>query len=76
VEIPLSALTVGMVIDQDVVTGRKVLIAPRGCEVTPSFIEHLRHFAKQLPQLKVAVLLSSPPDEEPLHAGARQAQPS
>jgi len=76
VELPIGALAVGMILDQDVVTGRQVLIAPRGCEVTPSFIEHLRHFAKQLPQLKVAVLLSSPPDEEALHAGARQAQPS
>jgi len=59
IEIPLAALTVGMVIDQDVVTVRKVLIAPRGCEVTPSFIEHLRHFAKQLTQTKVAVLVSA-----------------
>ena len=38
-----------MILDQDVVTSRQVLIAPRGCEVTPSFLEHLRHFAKQLP---------------------------
>lgn len=63
-EIPLAALAVGMVLDQDVVTSRQVLIAPRGCEVTPSFIEHLRHFAKQLPQMKVAVLLSAAAGQE------------
>lgn len=76
VEIPVSALEVGMVLDQDVVTGRQVLIAPRGCEVTPSFIEHLRHFAKQLSQAKIAVLLSTPPAEQEVLAGARQARTS
>jgi CheY-like chemotaxis protein len=76
VEIPLAALAGGMILDQDVVTNRQVLIAPRGCEVTPSFLEHLRHFAKQLPQPKIAVLLSSSAaaqDEEAPQRGARQA---
>jgi CheY-like chemotaxis protein len=78
-EIPIAALAGGMILDQDVVTSRQVLIAPRGCEVTPSFLEHLRHFAKQLPQPKVAVLLSSPPagaEEEAPQRAARQAQTS
>ncbi|HEX5461162.1 MAG TPA: response regulator [Steroidobacteraceae bacterium] len=76
-EIPLSALTVGMVLDQDVVTSRQVLIAPRGCEVTPSFIEHLRHFAKQLPQSKVTVLLSSSTAQEATgQRAAREARTS
>jgi hypothetical protein len=47
--------------------------------VTPSFLEHLRHFAKQLPQPKIAVLLASPPaaqDEEAPLPAARLAQTS
>jgi response regulator RpfG family c-di-GMP phosphodiesterase len=78
-EIPVAALAGGMILDQDVVTSRQVLIAPRGCEVTPSFLEHLRHFAKQLPQPRIAVLLASPPaaqDEEAPQRAARQAQTS
>ena len=71
VEIPVSALTGGMILDQDVVTSRQVLIAPRGCEVTASFLEHLRHFAKQLPHPKIAVLLSSPADSQDEEAPAR-----
>lgn len=58
-EIPIPALTAGMVLDEDVTTSRRVLIAPRGCEVTASFIEHLRHFSKQLPKSTIAVLHSS-----------------
>lgn len=79
VEIPVGSLASGMILDQDVVTSRQVLIAPRGCEVTPSFLEHLRHFAKQLPQPKIAVLLTSPaatPDEEAPQRAARHAQTS
>ncbi len=79
VEIPVGSLAGGMILDQDVVTTRQVLIAPRGCEVTPSFLEHLRHFAKQLPQPKIAVLLSSPPaaqDEEAPQRPARHAHTS
>jgi CheY-like chemotaxis protein len=56
-EVPIAALAGGMILDQDVVTSREILIAPRGCEVTPSFLEHLRHFAQELPQPRIAVLL-------------------
>jgi CheY-like chemotaxis protein len=79
VEIPVESLAGGMILDQDVVTSRQLLIAPRGCEVTPSFLEHLRHFAKQLPQPKIAVLLTSPPaaqDEEAPQRAARHAHTS
>jgi CheY-like chemotaxis protein len=78
-EIPLNALAGGMILDQDVVTIRQILIAPRGCEVTPSFLEHLRYFAKQLPQSRIAVLLDSSAaaqDEETPQSGGRRAQTS
>jgi CheY-like chemotaxis protein len=58
-EIHISSLAVGMVLDEDVMTTKRVLIAPRGCELTPSFIEHLRHFSKQLPKPRIAVLCRS-----------------
>lgn len=55
-EIPVNALTLGMVLDEDVKTTRDILIAPRGCEVTLSFIEHIAHFTKQLTKPTIAVL--------------------
>jgi len=58
-EIHISALAVGMVLDEDVMTHKRVLIAPRGCELTPNFIEHLRHFSKQLAKATIAVLCTS-----------------
>jgi CheY-like chemotaxis protein len=78
VEIPLVALTVGMILDQDVTTNRDVLIAPRGCEVTPSFIEHLRHFGAQLSTPTIAVLVNSasPTDAEAMLPNASGAQAS
>jgi CheY-like chemotaxis protein len=58
-EIPVAALTIGMVLDEDVKTTRDILIAPRGCEVTLSFIEHIGHFTKQLTKPTIAVLQSA-----------------
>jgi len=58
-QVHISSLTVGMVLDEDVMTTKRVLIAPRGCELTPSFIEHLRAFSKQLSKPAIAVLCSS-----------------
>lgn len=58
-EVPVCALTMGMILDEDIRTTRDVLIAPRGCEVTPSFIEHIRHFVLQLRKPAVAVLTDS-----------------
>ncbi len=43
-EVSIQALAIGMVLDEDIKTARDVLIAPRGCEVTASFLEHIRHF--------------------------------
>jgi CheY-like chemotaxis protein len=54
-EIPVAALEVGMVLDEDMHTSRDVLIAPRGCDVTPSFLEHIRHFVKDLAKPSVTV---------------------
>jgi CheY-like chemotaxis protein len=55
-EVPVAALTIGMVLDEDIKTTRDILIAPRGCEVTLSFIEHIGHFTKQLTKPTIAVL--------------------
>jgi CheY-like chemotaxis protein len=58
-EVAVKDLNVGMVLDEDIKTTRDVLIAPRGCEVTQSFIEHIRHFLNQLPKPTIAVLKES-----------------
>jgi CheY-like chemotaxis protein len=49
-EIPVADLAVGMVLDEDLRTTRDLLIGPRGCEVTLSFIEHIGHFTRELPR--------------------------
>jgi hypothetical protein len=61
--VPLDGLRVGMVLDQDLHTQRGVLIAPRGCEVTTSFLEHIRQFIQQLDPTPVAVLATSASEE-------------
>jgi CheY-like chemotaxis protein len=58
-EIPVAALEIGMVLDEDITTSRDVLIAPRGCEVTLSFIEHIGHFAKHLSKPTIAIFRSA-----------------
>ena len=60
VEVPVGGLSIGMVLDEDVKTERDILIAPRGCEVTLSFIEHIAHFTKQLAKPTIAVLQIGP----------------
>jgi CheY-like chemotaxis protein len=55
VEVPVTELELGMILDEDLHTRRDVLIAPRGCDVTPSFLEHIRHFVKDLARPNVAV---------------------
>lgn len=61
--VPLDGLRVGMVLDQDLHTQRGVLIAPRGCEVTTSFLEHIRQFIQQIDPTPVAVLATSASEE-------------
>jgi hypothetical protein len=58
-EVAVKDLHVGMVLDEDIKTTRDVLIAPRGCEVTQSFIEHIRHFLAQLSKPTITVLTHS-----------------
>ncbi len=59
-EVPVGALAIGMVLDEDIKTTRDILIAPRGCEVTLSFIEHIGHFTHQLTKPTIAVLQQAP----------------
>jgi CheY-like chemotaxis protein len=56
VEIPVQDLEIGMILDEDILTRKDVLIAPRGCEVTASFLEHIGHFLKELARPSVAVM--------------------
>jgi response regulator RpfG family c-di-GMP phosphodiesterase len=56
VEIPVQDLEIGMILDEDILTRKDVLIAPRGCEVTASFLEHIGHFVKELARPSVAVM--------------------
>jgi CheY-like chemotaxis protein len=46
--IGVNDLRAGMVLSDDVETQGGVVIAPRGCEVTPSLLEHLRNFAGEI----------------------------
>ncbi|MGO8859129.1 MAG: response regulator [Steroidobacteraceae bacterium] len=55
VTLPLAALRAGMIIDEDIHTQQGVLIAPRGCEVTPSFLLHIHKFEGRLCRDKVKV---------------------
>lgn len=56
VEVAVEELALGMVLDEDVMTDRNVLIVPRGCEVTPNFIEHILQFGKRLSKPTIAIL--------------------
>jgi len=57
--VPLTQLRAGMVLDEDILTQRGVLIAPRGCEVTSSFLEHIRKFIQQVGRTTVSVIDAS-----------------
>jgi CheY-like chemotaxis protein len=54
-----KALQTGMVLDEDITTQRGVLIAPRGIEVTTSFLQHIASFLDRLskPEIRVIVPL-------------------
>ena len=70
-EIAVTALELGMVLDEDLRTTRDVLIAPRGCEVTASFLEHIRHFTRQVSRPTIAVYLRGSLSVDEESAGAR-----
>ena len=59
--VPLTQLRAGMVLDEDILTLRGVLIAPRGCEVTSSFLEHIRKFIQQVGRTTVSVIDAGDP---------------
>lgn len=59
-EVPPQSLEIGMILKEDLKTRRGTLIAPQGCEVTASFLEHIRQFAGELDKPAIAVLLGAP----------------
>ncbi len=52
------ALQLGMVLDEDISTRRGLLIAPRGIEVTLSFLEHIAAFVDHLSKDNIRVVVS------------------
>jgi len=72
-EVAPKALEIGMIINEDLKTKRGTIIAPRGCEVTASFLEHIRQFANELEKPVIAVLqggLALRPVDDPPRAAA------
>ena len=55
-EVPLRSVEPGMVILQDVRTSLGTLLAPSGFEVTPVFLERMRHFGPDILNETVAVI--------------------
>ncbi|HTU65626.1 MAG TPA: response regulator [Steroidobacteraceae bacterium] len=58
----IDQLQLGMVLADDVSTAAGVLVAPRGCEVTASLMEHLRHFTDELAGANVKVFVAEVPN--------------
>ena len=58
--VSVTQLRTGMILDEDMHVRNGVLIAPRGFEVTSSFLLHLRKFKDKIDHDKVKVLQSSP----------------
>jgi|SRR5580658_8931476 CheY-like chemotaxis protein len=54
--VPLTALRPGMILDQDIHTNHGLWIAPRGLEVTPNFLIHLRKFEGGVDQDTIRVI--------------------
>jgi hypothetical protein len=54
--VAVVALRAGMILDEDINVRNGVLIAPRGFEVTASFLLHLRKFEGKIDREKVKVL--------------------
>lgn len=74
-EVPPQALEIGMVLNEDLKTRRGMLIAPRGCEVTASFLEHIRQYADELDKPTIAVSHGAPAQrrvDDSLRAAASQ----
>jgi hypothetical protein len=61
----VTALRTGMILDEDMHVRNGVLIAPRGFEVTPSFLLHLRKFEGKIDRDKIRVQLITPARNTP-----------
>jgi hypothetical protein len=62
-----------MIILQDVRTDMGTLLVPSGFEVTPIFLERMRHFGPELLAELVAVDDAAPESEAPPQAAAGRA---
>jgi CheY-like chemotaxis protein len=71
--VSLAELRTGMILDEDMHVRNGVLVAPRGFEVTSSFLLHLRKFDGKIDRDKVKVLQATPiRDDHPIPAMARR----
>jgi CheY-like chemotaxis protein len=61
VMVPVRALRVGMILDEDIYTQRGVLIAPRGLEVSPSTLLHMLRLEPTIRGERVTVLQRKTP---------------
>ena len=67
-KIALRSVQVGMIIVQDVRTEMGTLLVPSGFEVTPIFLERMRHFGPELLSELVAIDDEAPASEAPPQA--------
>jgi len=71
-KIALRSVQVGMIIVQDVRTEMGTLLVPSGFEVTPIFLERMRHFGPELLSELVAIDHEAPASEAPPQAALRR----
>lgn len=57
-EVPLSALVIGMTFEDDVKTSSGLLLAPKGYQITASFLERARNFQRGTVKEPLRVLLT------------------
>ncbi len=57
-EVPLSALTIGMTFADDIKTSSGLLLAPKGYQITASFLERARNFQRGTVKEPLRVLLT------------------
>jgi CheY-like chemotaxis protein len=74
--VAVTALRTGMILDEDMYVRNGVLIAPRGFEVTPSFLLHLRKFEGKIDRDKVSVQQINPPRNAPAMPEVPCAKPN
>ena len=62
-EVPLAALMIGMTFADDVKTSSGLLLAPKGYQITASFLERARNFQRGTVKEPLRVLLTKPVHE-------------